>query len=105
MSEYVFLYITTPNKEEAQYLGKSLVEQKFAACVNIIPGMESIYHWEGKIESSEEVVIIVKTTKALEQEVIDFVKENHSYDCPCVVSLDINNGYHQFLKWLEESTS
>jgi periplasmic divalent cation tolerance protein len=102
-----FLYITTENKDQASRLGKQIVQKNLAACVNIIPGMESIYKWENEIQINTEVILIVKTHISKVQAVTKFIKENHSYDCPCVISLNIaeDEGNPEYLKWLfEEST-
>lgn len=102
--KFALLYITTPSKEEATSLGRSLLENKLVACVNIIPKMESMYWWEGKIASAKEVVMIAKTTKKLENKVIKYIEDNHSYDCPCVISLPIEGGSKAFLEWIENNT-
>jgi periplasmic divalent cation tolerance protein len=66
--------------------------------------MKSIYHWEGKIETGEEVIMIAKTKKALVNELIENVKTLHSYDCPCVVAIPIIDGNQDFLKWIRNET-
>lgn len=98
------VYITTSSHEEAEIIGRNLVSKKLAACVNIIGNMKSIYHWEGKIETAEEVVIIAKTIKALVQELIENVKTLHSYECPCIVAIPIIDGNENFLKWIQNET-
>lgn len=103
MSECM-IYITTGSTEEAEIIGRNLVSRKLAACVNIIGNMKSIYHWEGKIETAEEVVVIAKTKKELVNELIENVKTLHSYDCPCVVAVPIVDGNTDFLKWIRNET-
>ncbi len=103
MSECM-IYITTDSAEEAEIIGRNLVSKKLAACVNIIGNMKSIYHWEGKIESADEVVIIAKTKKALVNEIIENVKTLHSYICPCIVAIPIIDGNAAFLKWIRDET-
>ena len=98
------VYITTKDKAEAQKIGKTLVENRLAACANIIDKMSSIYWWEGKVQNANETVLIAKTRASLVQELIKKVKELHSYDCPCIVSLPIENGNPQFLDWIEKET-
>lgn len=98
------VYITTNSHEEAEIIGRNLVSKKLAACVNIIGNMKSIYHWEGKIESADEVVIIAKTIRALVQELIENVKTLHSYECPCIVAIPIIDGNENFLKWIRDET-
>ena len=100
-----FTYITTENKEEAQKVGAALIEARLAACVNILDGMTSMFFWEGKVQSENETVLIAKTRKDLADKVTEKVKEVHSYDCPCVVFLPVENGNPDFLQWLKEETS
>jgi periplasmic divalent cation tolerance protein len=95
-----FIYMTAGSKTEAQQIGNALVEGRLAACVNILDNMQSIYRWEEKIQQDTEVVLIAKTTDDLVGALIDKVKSLHSYDCPCIVSLPILNGYGPFLDWV-----
>jgi periplasmic divalent cation tolerance protein len=98
-----FVYMTVGNLEEAQRIGRELVTASLAACVNILPQMNSIYVWEGKIEEASEVVMIAKTVEARVADLIARVKALHSYSCPCIVSLKVENGYPPFLKWVAGS--
>ena len=79
-----------------------LVASKLAACVNILDNMNSIYLWEGKLQDDQETVMIAKTTEARVPELIEKVKAMHSYDCPCVVCLPIENGNQEFLDWIAD---
>jgi periplasmic divalent cation tolerance protein len=97
-----FIYMTAGNKAEAQKIGKALVESRLAACVNILDNMQSIYRWEQEIQQDTEVVLIAKTTDSLVSELIEKVKTLHSYDCPCIVSLPILDGYRPFLNWIRD---
>ena len=92
--------MTAGSKAEAQKIGNALIEGRLAACVNILDNMQSIYRWEERIQQDTEVVIIAKTTDTLVSALIDKVKSLHSYDCPCIVSLPISNGYPPFLDWV-----
>src|SRR5690625_5466282 len=87
------VYITTENKREARAIGRTLVEEKLAACINIVDGMESIYRWEGKIVEEQETILIAKTPYHNVRELTDRVKELHSYECPCVISLTGSKNY------------
>jgi len=100
---YYSIYVTTKDEDEAKKIGKALVEEKLAACVNIHP-IKSIYRWEGNIQEEAEVAMFVKTKAELADEVIERVKELHSYDVPCIVLLPIEKGYPDYLKWIKEST-
>ena len=97
-----FIYMTAGSKTEAQKIGKALVESRLAACVNILDSMQSIYRWEEKVREDSEVVLIAKTTDTLVHRLIDKVKSLHSYDCPCIVSLPVLDGYPPFLNWIHE---
>lgn len=98
------VYVTAPGMDEAQALARMAVERRLAACANILPGMRSLYWWQGKMESAEEVVLLLKTTEALEEVLIQALTDSHSYDCPCVVSLPIESGNPAFLQWIEDET-
>ncbi len=104
--ELRLIYITTKNRKEAAAIGGELVKRKLAACANIIDGMESVYWWEGKIETDKECILIAKTTKQNVQELTNCVKELHSYDVPCVISINLEEGEGnpEYLQWLSDST-
>ena len=100
---YKLIYITTANEREAKKIAEVLVREKLAACANIFP-IESIYRWHGKIEKAKELVMIVKTKTKLVEKVIKRLKELHSYQVPCIISLPIEKGYKKYLKWIDKST-
>jgi len=97
-------YITTKNSTEAKKIGKALVESRLAACANILDPMNSIYWWEGKVQENSETVLIVKTKASLTDQLIEKVKELHSYDCPCIVIIPIEKGNKDFLDWINKET-
>jgi periplasmic divalent cation tolerance protein len=97
------LYITCPTHEEACRIGRTLVEERLAACANILPGITSIFCWENKMQEASEVVIIAKTTAERLETAIARIKALHSYDCPCVVAVKIDGGNEDFLRWVAES--
>ncbi len=100
--DVVLLYLTASSREEALALGRALVEKKLAACINVWDGMESLYWWEGKIDSSREAVLIVKTTAPHVESAIRVVKAMHSYSVPCVLELKVSGGNPDYLKWLAD---
>ena len=102
--EFRLLYITAAKVEEARRIGKALVEERLAACANIVPGLESIYHWQGEIVEDREILLIVKTRAELVDAAIAKVKELHSYTCPCIVALPILTGNPAYLDWLGQET-
>lgn len=100
------IYITTSDKKEAREIGCKLVEERLAACINIIDNMESIYWWEGKLEESNECVLIAKTHYSKVKKLTKRVVELHSYECPCVISLTIteDEGHAPYLDRIEQNT-
>ncbi|MFU8813260.1 MAG: divalent-cation tolerance protein CutA [Balneolaceae bacterium] len=96
------VYITTKDKQEARAIGAAVVKEKLAACVNIIDGMESMYWWEGEIQTDSECVLLVKTTHQNMRSLTERVKELHSYDVPCVISLTLTEqeGNPEYIDWL-----
>lgn len=100
------LYVTTSSKEEAQKIGRTLVKEDLAACANILDGMNSIYKWKGNIEEDEECVLILKTHYSRVRKVTRRIKEIHSYEVPCVISLTIteDEGNEEYLDWLEKNS-
>lgn len=100
----VLAYITTPNREEALRIGRALVENRLAACINVLDGMQSIYRWEGRVEEGKECVLLVKTRQDQADHVISKVKEMHSYSCPCMVFWPLTTGNQDYLDWIEKES-
>lgn len=100
----VLVYITAESAEQAERIGRTLVEERLAACVNILPGMRSIYHWQGAIETASETVLLAKTRQSLAEALVARVTALHSYDTPCAVVLPITGGLPDFLSWIEAET-
>jgi periplasmic divalent cation tolerance protein len=96
----VFVYTTFPSIVEAERTGRQLVEARLCACVNILPGMVSLYWWEGAIERAEEVVMIVKTRAALAEAVGAAVRQLHSYTTPAILVLPIESVDPNYKTWL-----
>lgn len=94
------VYMTAGNMDEASRIAKALVQRRLAACVNIIDGMRSVYEWEGTLEEAREVVMIAKTHAHCLPELEEAVKGMHSYDCPCIVGVDVSDGNNEFLDWV-----
>lgn len=104
MTEFISVYITVAAQFEADLIARTLVEDRLAACVNSLPGLKSIYHWEGQIEESQEILLIAKTRTTLFEPLCDKVKSLHSYECPCIVAEPIMAGHQPFLEWLAHET-
>ncbi|XP_030455124.1 protein CutA, chloroplastic [Syzygium oleosum] len=100
----IVVYVTVPNKEAGKKLAESIIKERLAACVNIVPGIQSIYHWQGKIETDSEELLIIKTRESLLEPLTQHVKANHEYDIPEVIGLPILGGNVQYLEWIKNST-
>ncbi len=100
MERPVLVYTTYPSLVEAEQAGRYLVENGLAACVNILPGMRSIYRWQGKVEHAEEAVMIVKTRDVQKEAVAAEVKRNHSYDTPAILFLPTEGGDADYTNWI-----
>jgi periplasmic divalent cation tolerance protein len=96
----VFVYTTYPSVVEAEQAGRALVEQRLCACVNILPGMVSLYWWRGKIDRGEEVVMIIKTRASLAEPVRAAVKQMHSYSTPAILVLPVENVDPEYHAWI-----
>jgi len=105
MSDYKLFYMTCKNKVEANKIAYALVKKDLVACVNIIPNIKSYFKWNNKkVNIIKESVLIGKTVKKNINKIILYVKKISSYDCPCVVFVDIKNGNKDFLSWIKSST-
>jgi periplasmic divalent cation tolerance protein len=99
------VYITTGSQAEARAIGRALIEDRLAACVNLIAGMLSLYRWEGRIQEDPEIVLIAKTTESRLAALIEKVKALHSYDCPCIVCVPVTGGNTDFLDWIGDEVA
>lgn len=99
------VYTTIDNIQDARKIAQSLVEDQLVACVNIIPNIESIYRWKGKIENDNELVIIAKTTDTNIKKTIARIKELHSYDLPDIIVLPIVGGHKEYLDYIVNETA
>ncbi len=97
----VVVLITTATEEEAHRIAGLLLEQRKAACVNIVPGVSSLFRWEGKLDSAQESLLIAKTRASLLPGLVETVKKAHSYRVPEIIALPIISGNEDYLKWLD----
>lgn len=100
----MFVYVTTGDAEEAKRLGRQVVEEQLAACANILPGVTSIFRWEGKVDEAAEALLILKTTEMKLDQLIARVKTLHSYELPCIEALPVVEGNRDFLEWIVRET-
>jgi periplasmic divalent cation tolerance protein len=101
---YLVVFITTSGYEEARKIADTLVDRKKAACVNIVPKVNSLFRWKGKIEEAEESLMVVKTRAELFTDVVSVVKSIHSYEVPEIIALPIVEGNPDYLEWLKKET-
>ncbi|MEM7776150.1 MAG: divalent-cation tolerance protein CutA [Pseudomonadota bacterium] len=100
----VVIYMTAPNLTVAKDLARHLVAEHLIACANVLPGMTSIYRWNGQVETSDEVAMILKTGADRVADVVAAVEARHPYDTPAVVVLDVVGGSAAFLAWVAEES-
>ena len=105
MDRAVLVYTTYPSAVEAEKAGSSIVRQRLAACVNILPGMISHYWWDGKVDRGEEAVMILKTRASLAGRVSDAVKAGHPYTTPAILILPLESVEQTYLNWLLAETA
>lgn len=100
MADTVLLYVTCRDADEAAKIGEALVQESLAACANILPGIRSIYRWEGRLEHANEAVLILKTRLALADDATVRVKALHSYQVPAILVLPVEGGNRDYLNWI-----
>ena len=103
MTDKRIVLSTTGSADEAHKIARHLVEHRLAACVNIVPAVESIYRWQGKLESSEEWLLLIKTSAGRFAEVRDAIRRLHSYDLPECVAVSVEDGSADYLEWIGDS--
>lgn len=96
--------VTAPDLKSARRIARSALQKRLAACANLIPGLESHYWWQGKLETSSEVLILFKTRRTLVKKLERDVLENHPYDTPEFVALELSGGTEKYLAWLKKET-
>jgi periplasmic divalent cation tolerance protein len=102
MTEFIVVYVTVGSSDEGDRLSRALVEERLAACVNRIGPAHSMYRWQGRVEQSEEELLIIKTQRALFHRLKKRVEELHSYSVPEIIALPVLEGSEGYLKWLGE---
>lgn len=104
MNEFIVVFVTCSSLEEGEKIGNFLVENKLAACVNLMPGVKSIFFWEKKLSKETEVLLMAKTKKELFEPLAEEVKRLHSYDLPEIIALPIEAGSQEYLEWIGQET-
>lgn len=104
MTDAIIVLTTVERSEDGERIAKLLVEREIAACVQILPQMNSIYRWQGKVEKASEHILIVKTRRELYSAVESEIRANHPYQLPEIIALAIENGSKEYLSWLVDAT-
>jgi len=102
--DFIVVLVTAPDEERAAKMAETLVEERFAACINIVRDIRSIYSWEGKIEDEREVLMVIKTKKGLFEPLKKRIQEMHPYSVPEIIALPILMGSPDYLRWLGDVT-
>lgn len=102
-TEYTLVLTTAASHEEARKIARALVERRLAACVNIVPGIESVYRWKDAVETAPEWLLVIKTAVTAFDAVCNAIKELHSYELPECIAIRIEGGSAEYLAWLGES--
>jgi periplasmic divalent cation tolerance protein len=100
MTDYIQIQTTTGTKEEAEKIGRGLIEEKLAACFQIMGPVTSIFNWQGKMDESQEWLCLIKTRKDLFDEVKSYIETNHSYETPEIIATEIIDGSDKYLNWM-----
>ena len=102
---YFLVYVTTSSEKEATNIAELVVKGRLAACANILGKSTSIYNWEGELKTEIETVLLLKTTTEKLDPLIKRLKQIHSYECPCIIAMGIQQGNTDFLNWIAEEVS
>lgn len=105
MDQPIIIYMTCADEREAETIAHALLEQKLIACANIMPAHTAVFRWEGKVQSSPETAVILKSVSARFDKIKEVVLSLHSYECPCIVSWPIEKGHAPFLQWIKDETA
>ena len=105
MADALELHVTMPDRERATALARALVDEGLAACVNIVPGVKSIYRWEGRLQEDDEVLCLIKTRPAVFERARARILELHPYEVPEIIGFTVDDGSPAYLDWLKKSTS
>jgi periplasmic divalent cation tolerance protein len=104
MTDLRVCFVTVSSEEEGLKIARTLVARKLAACVNLVPGVRSVYRWKGEVKDDKELLLVVKTREHHLAHLVQAVKELHSYTVPETIALPIVGGSEAYLKWLREET-
>lgn len=103
VSEFIMVFCTCPDEDSGKMIASSLIEAKIAACVNVLPGITSIYHWQGKVEQDTEVQLLIKTKSHCFEQLCGLIRSIHPYDTPEIIATEIVTGDTHYLTWISET--
>ena len=103
MTDKIIVFVTCESREQAENIAQSVVMGKLAACVNVLPGVRSCYIWDRKLTWSDEVLLLIKTTRGRFGQLQDRIKELHSYDIPEIVGVTIEDAFDKYIEWIDFS--
>lgn len=98
------IYVTCPDLKEAQRIAEKMLKERLVGCANLLPGMQSLYHWKGKLESAAEVVLLLKTAPGKVPQALERIKELHPYDTPCALEVPVEKGLQKYQQWVIAET-
>ncbi len=104
MADLIVAFVTTNTEKEATSIAQKLVEEKLAACVNILPNIRSVYEWEGEIHDEQEHLLVIKSLKSKTDKLKEFIEKHHSYEVPEFMVVDINDALPDYLQWVKDVT-
>ena len=105
MTDAITVWVTAPSADEAARIARTLVEEGLAACGNVVPGLRSIYRWQGQVHDEPEALLLLKSWAPCFEALCARVVQLHPYDCPEVLRLDVADGHPPYLKWMKDSVS
>ena len=103
MMDKVIVFVTCENQPQAERIAQAVVEEKLAACVNVLPGLRSCFVWEGKLTWSDEVLLLIKTTRGRFGQLLERVRGLHSYSVPEIVGVSIEEGLQEYIDWIDRA--
>jgi periplasmic divalent cation tolerance protein len=105
MNKYIVIFVTAKDRHEAEKIAQGLLKAKLIACANIIEGIQSLFWWQGKVDSSQEAMLILKTKKSLFKKIVAKVKSLHTYQTPEIIAMPLVAGSWDYLKWMDSSVA
>ncbi|NOX38136.1 MAG: divalent-cation tolerance protein CutA [Calditrichaeota bacterium] len=102
-AKYITVLCTVPSQESARQIAHTLINEKLAACCNIVPGLTSVYFWKGEVCEDAELLLIIKTTAAAFESLRERIRAIHPYEVPEIIALPIIKGHQDYLNWVEEN--